>query len=171
MCSVRRAGRSPPDLLSGTALSAGNLEPSFIVVLTIDELLATVREPEKVHAAVVFACGIELRQYRNRKGFLLLSFLLAELNCDSSKSKRVCFYCCFRVLFISICSRLSRFSGYDCHQAMKMTKSCSVLEGFLFILLSVQKNHIGERQYGKYYFVYVLSFYDALAVVNPKSKL
>ena len=54
---------------------------------------------------------------------------------------------------------------------MKMTKSCSVLEGFLFILLSVQKNHFGERQYGKYYFVYVLSFYDALAVVNPKSKL
>ena len=148
VCSVRRAGRSPPDRLSGTVLPAGNLEPSFIVVLTIDELLVTVREPERALAAVVFVCGIELRQYGNRKGFLLLSFLLAELNCDSSKSKRVCFYCCFRVLFISICSRLSRFSGYDCHQAMKMTKSCSVFESFLLILLSVQKDFLFERQYG-----------------------
>ncbi len=41
----------------------------------------------------------------------------------------------------------------------------------LLMLLSIKKNHLLKRQYGKYFLVSVLSFYVALAVEESKSEI
>ena len=63
------------------------------------------------------------------------------------------------------------FVESNCHQTNEKRQKLQYLKNFFIFLLSVQENHLLNRQYEKYLLVSVLPFYIALAVVNPKSKL
>ena len=63
------------------------------------------------------------------------------------------------------------FDGFDCHQANEMRQKRQYYQRLLLMLLSIKKNHLLKRQYGKYFLVSVLSFYAALTVEKSESRI
>ena len=63
------------------------------------------------------------------------------------------------------------FAGFDCHQATEIRQKRQYHQRLMPILLSVQENHVLERQYEKNLLFCVLSFSVVLAVESIIIKL
>ena len=53
----------------------------------------------------------------------------------------------------------------------EMRQKRQYYQRLLLMLLSIKKNHLLKRQYGKYFLVSVLSFYAALKVEKSESRI
>lgn len=90
---------------------------------------------------------------------------------DSYKPRKDYFYCRFRVLFVSNCSRLSYFVESYCHMSTWERSKQQYIKDFFLFLLSVLKNLLVNWQSETHVFGYVLSFFVKSTVGNLKNPI